>query len=37
LGIVDVVVSALEVLIDDFVDFRLDEESDVVEDDLFLF
>jgi hypothetical protein len=37
LGIVDVVVSALEVLINDFVDFRLDEESDVVEDDLFLF
>jgi hypothetical protein len=37
LGIVDVVVSALEVLADDFVDFGLDEDSDVVENDLFLF
>ncbi len=37
MGIVDVVVSALEVLADDFVDFGLDEDSDVVEDDLFLF
>ena len=35
LGIVDIIVSALEELADDFVDLVLDKHSDVVEDDLF--
>ena len=35
LSIVDIIVSTLEVLTNDFVDFVLDKDSDVVEDDLF--